>query len=161
MSECILIKLHEISCICSRTIFLKKAMSSKFLIIRLRAILQCKYENCFKIKLCYFTGHYIMSMGRKFIQCWKFMCLAKHHSKKHFNICSYNLSNHDIKIDNRCFENVEQYRYLGMTITNRNLIQEEIKRRLNSGNACYHSVQNILFSRLLSRNIKTRIYKTI
>jgi hypothetical protein len=36
-----------------------------------------------------------------------------------------------------------------------------IKRRLNSGNACYHSVQNLLSSRLLSRNIKTRIYKTI
>jgi hypothetical protein len=41
------------------------------------------------------------------------------------------------------------------------LIQEEIKRRLNSGNACYHSVQNLLSSRLLSRNIKIRIYKTI
>jgi hypothetical protein len=43
--------------------------------------------------------------------------------------------NHDIKIGNRCFENVEQFRYLGTTITNRNLIQEEIKRRLKSGNA--------------------------
>jgi hypothetical protein len=32
---------------------------------------------------------------------------------------------------------------------------------LNSGNACYHSVQNLLFSRLLSKNIKIRIYKTI
>jgi hypothetical protein len=69
--------------------------------------------------------------------------------------------NHDIKIGNRCFENVEQFRHLGTTITNRNLIQEEIKRRLNSGNACYHSVQNPLSSHLLSRNIKTRIYKTI
>jgi hypothetical protein len=41
------------------------------------------------------------------------------------------------------------------------LIQEEIKRRLNSGNACYHSVQNLLSSRLLSKNLKIRIYKTI
>jgi hypothetical protein len=41
------------------------------------------------------------------------------------------------------------------------LIQEEIARRLNSGNACYHSVQNLLSSRLLSKNIKIRIYKTI
>jgi hypothetical protein len=40
------------------------------------------------------------------------------------------------------------------------LIQGEIKRRLNSGNACYHSVQNLLSSRLLSNNIKVRIYKT-
>jgi hypothetical protein len=39
-----------------------------------------------------------------------------------------------------------------MTIANQNLIQEEIKRRLNSGNASYHSVQNLLSSRL-SKNI--------
>jgi hypothetical protein len=43
--------------------------------------------------------------------------------------------NHDIKIGNRCFENVAPFRYLGTTITKQNLIQEEIKR-LNSGNAC-------------------------
>jgi hypothetical protein len=43
-----------------------------------------------------------------------------------------------------------------MTITNQNLIQEEIMRRLNSGNACYHSVQS-----LLSKNLIFRIYKTI
>jgi hypothetical protein len=69
--------------------------------------------------------------------------------------------NLDIKIGNRCFENVAHFRYLGMTITNQNLSKEEIKRRLNSGNACYHSVQNLLASRLLSKNIKIRIYKTI
>jgi hypothetical protein len=57
--------------------------------------------------------------------------------------------NRDIKIVNRWFENVSQFKYLGMTVTNRNLIQEEIKRRLNSGNACYHSVQNFLSSQLL------------
>jgi ribosomal protein S2 len=39
--------------------------------------------------------------------------------------------NHDIKIANRCFENVAQFRYLGTTVTNQNLIQEEIKRILN------------------------------
>jgi hypothetical protein len=49
----------------------------------------------------------------------------------------------EIKIGNRSFENVSQFRYLGTTVTNQNLIQEEIKRRLNSGNACYHSVQNL------------------
>jgi hypothetical protein len=62
---------------------------------------------------------------------------------------------------NRCFENVVQFRYFGTTITNQKRIQEEIKRRLNSGNACYHSVQNLLSSRLLSKNIKIRIYKII
>jgi hypothetical protein len=47
------------------------------------------------------------------------------------------------------------------TVTNQNLIQEEIKMRLNSGNACYHSVQSLLSSRLLSKNLKIRICKTI
>jgi hypothetical protein len=40
-------------------------------------------------------------------------------------------------------------------------MQEEIKWRLNSGNACYHSVQNLLYSGLLSKNLKIRIYRTI
>jgi hypothetical protein len=44
---------------------------------------------------------------------------------------------------------------------NQNLIQEEIKRRLNSGNACYHLVQILLSSRLLSENGKIRTYITI
>jgi hypothetical protein len=50
-------------------------------------------------------------------------------------------------------KNIAQFRYLGTTVTTENLIQEEIKRRLNSGYACYHSVQNLLSSRLLSKNI--------
>jgi sorting nexin-29 len=65
--------------------------------------------------------------------------------------------NRDIKIVNRSFENVSQFNYLGTTVTNQNLIQEEIKRRLNSGNACYHSVQNLLSCRLLSKNGKIGI----
>jgi hypothetical protein len=51
--------------------------------------------------------------------------------------------------------------YLGTTVTNQNLIKKEIKKRLNSGNVCYHSVQNLLSSRLLSKIVKVRIYKTI
>jgi hypothetical protein len=69
--------------------------------------------------------------------------------------------NHDIKTANRCFENVAQFRDLGTTITNQNLIHEKIKRILNSGNACYHSVQKRLSSCLLSKSIKISIHKTI
>jgi hypothetical protein len=42
-----------------------------------------------------------------------------------------------------------------------NSIQEEIKSRLKSGTACYYSVQNLLSSSLLSKNIKIRIYRTV
>jgi hypothetical protein len=65
--------------------------------------------------------------------------------------------NHDIKTANRRFENVAQFRYLRMIVINQNLIQEKIKRRLKLGNACYHSVQNLLSSRLLSKNVKNTI----
>jgi hypothetical protein len=54
---------------------------------------------------------------------------------------------------------VSQFKYLGTTVTNQNLIQKEIKRRSNCGNACYHSVQNLLSSHLLSKNVKIRIYE--
>jgi hypothetical protein len=55
---------------------------------------------------------------------------------------------------------VEEFKYLGKIVTYQNSIQEEIKSRLNSGNVCYHSVQNILFSSLLSKNVKIKIYRT-
>jgi hypothetical protein len=68
--------------------------------------------------------------------------------------------NWDMKITNRSFENVT-VQIFGDDSNRSNLIQEEIKRRLNFGYACYHLVQNRLSSRLLSKNLKHRIYKTI
>jgi len=56
---------------------------------------------------------------------------------------------HSIKINNSIFEMVEEFKYLGETLTNQNSVQKEIKSRLNSGNAGYHSVQNFLSSSLL------------
>jgi hypothetical protein len=47
---------------------------------------------------------------------------------------------HDIKIANRSFENVEEFKYLGTTATNQNLIQDEIKRRSNYGKSCSRSI---------------------
>jgi hypothetical protein len=69
--------------------------------------------------------------------------------------------NHGIKIANRSFEGVANFKYLGTALTDQNCMQEEIKSRLNSGNACYHSVQSLLSSHLLSRSRKVKIYKTI
>jgi len=61
------------------------------------------------------------------------------------------------KTDNSSFGRVEEFKYLGTTLTNQNSIQEEIKSRLKSGNACYHLMQNILSSSLLSKNLKIKI----
>jgi hypothetical protein len=56
---------------------------------------------------------------------------------------------------------VAQFKYSGTTVENQILIQEEVKERLNSGDAFYHPVQNLSSSRLLSRNVKIRIYKSV
>ena len=69
--------------------------------------------------------------------------------------------NHSVRTDNSTFERVEEFKYLGITFTYQNSIPEEIKSRLRSGNACYHSVQNLLSSRLLSKNFKIEIYKEL
>ena len=64
---------------------------------------------------------------------------------------------HNMKTGNRSFEMVEEFKYLGTTLTNQNSIREEIKNRLKSGNACYHSVQNLLSSSLLFKNLRIKI----
>ena len=68
---------------------------------------------------------------------------------------------HNTMITNSSSERVEGFKYLGTTLTNQNYIQEEIKGRLKSENACYYSVQNLLSSRLLSKNLNIKIYRTI
>ena len=61
---------------------------------------------------------------------------------------------HNIKTDNSSFERVENFKYFGTNLTDQNSIQEEIQSRLKLGNACYYSVQYLLSSNLLSKNIK-------
>jgi len=64
-------------------------------------------------------------------------------------------------MDNTTFERVLEFKYLGKTLTNQNSIVEEIKIRLRSVNPCYHSVQKLLSFRLLSKNLKIKIYRII
>jgi hypothetical protein len=66
-----------------------------------------------------------------------------------------------IKIANRSFKGVAKFKYLGTMLTDQNCMHKEINSILNSGNACYHSVQSLLSSRLLSRYVKVGIYRTI
>jgi hypothetical protein len=56
---------------------------------------------------------------------------------------------------------VEEFKYLGTTLKNQNSIQAEFKSRFKLGNACYYSVQNLLSSRLLYKNLKIKIYRAI
>ena len=65
---------------------------------------------------------------------------------------------YSMKIDNSSTERVEEFKYLGTKLTNQNSIQEEIKSRLKLGNTCYYSVQNILSSSLLFKDLKIKIY---
>jgi hypothetical protein len=80
----------------------------------------------------------------------KYMFLSRHQNAE---------QNHNIKIANGFFENVPPFKYLETTVTNQNVLPEEIKRKLNSGNACYHSVQDLLSSHLLP--IKCKNYNIL
>ena len=68
---------------------------------------------------------------------------------------------HSIKTENSPSQRVEEFKYLGTTLTNQNSMYEEIKSRLKSGNACHHWVQNLLTSSLLSKYLKIKIYRTV
>ena len=72
--------------------------------------------------------------------------------------CQNTGRSYSMKIDNSSIERVEEFKYLGTTLTNKNSIQEEIKSRLKLGNACYYAVQNLFSSSLLSKKLKIKIY---
>jgi hypothetical protein len=57
--------------------------------------------------------------------------------------------NHSMKTENSSIEKVEEFKYLGTTLTNQNSIQEEIKSRLKLGDGCYYSVQNLVYRSII------------
>jgi hypothetical protein len=83
----------------------------------------------------------------------KYMIVSRHPNSR---------QKQNIRIANESFEKVAKFKYLGTTLTNQNDIHDEIKSRLNSENACYYySVQNLLSSHLISKNLKIKIYRTV
>jgi hypothetical protein len=82
----------------------------------------------------------------------KYMLMSRHQTAGQSNY---------IMVANKSFERVAKFKYLGATLTDQNYIHDEIRSRLNSRNACFHAVQNLLSSRLLYRNVKIKIYNTI
>jgi hypothetical protein len=84
--------------------------------------------------------------------------------KTKYMIMSHRLNsgqNQNIRTANESFENVAKFKYLWITLINQNDIPDEIKSRLNSGNVCYYSVQNLLSSCLISKNVKIKIHETV
>jgi hypothetical protein len=73
------------------------------------------------------------------------MIMSRHPNSEH---------RQNIRIANKSFENVAKFKYLETTLTDQNDIHDEIKSRLNSGNACYYSGQNLFSSRLISKKLE-------
>jgi hypothetical protein len=107
----------------------------------------------FRMKACleFFTPEKNPTASAGFADITKYMVMSRYQNADR---------SQNIKIGNSAFERVAQfiYVYLGNNLINQNSIQEEIKSRLKSGNASFNSVQNLLSSSLLSKNLKNGIY---
>jgi hypothetical protein len=79
-----------------------------------------------------------------------------------FQILKYILYKISGQNHNKSFENVAGFKYLEMTVTNLKIaFTKKLRADYMMGNACYHSVQNLLSSHLLCKNLNIKICKTI
>jgi nucleoside-diphosphate-sugar epimerase len=68
---------------------------------------------------------------------------------------------HELKIGEYKFEGISRFTYLGSVLTENNSIIAEISERIKKGNATYYKNRKLLTSKLLTRNIKLRLYLTL
>jgi hypothetical protein len=71
------------------------------------------------------------------------------------------MANEHITVGINSYEKVKTLKYLNSLLKNQSSIHEEIKHTLRARNSNYHSVQTLLYSRLLSKNFKMKICKII
>ena len=71
------------------------------------------------------------------------------------------MTNEHVTVGSNSQEKIKTFKYLSSLLTNQNSIHEEIKCRHKAGNPCYYSAQILSSARLLSKNLKTKIHKTI
>ena len=71
------------------------------------------------------------------------------------------MANELITVGSNSYEKVKTFKYLGSLLINQNYIYEEIKCRFTAGNSCYYSVQILLSSRLISKNLKIKIHNKV
>ena len=70
-------------------------------------------------------------------------------------------NNGNLIVCDKIFERASNFKYLGSILNQTNEIREKLKKRINLGNACFYSVRKLLDSRILSRRLKIRIYRTL
>ena len=138
----------------------------RYLLVTIRVLPQIGHEHSYADDVNILGGsiHTVKENTESLVVATKEIGLEVNADKTKYMVMSREQTaglSHTMKGDNSYTERVEELKYLGTTLTNQNSIQEEMKSRLKLGNACYHSVQNLLPSSLLSRNLKIKIYRTI